>query len=281
MRRAAWIAGVAAAAAVAALALLTPGSRHVKRFAYWSAPLSPSEYDALAGRPHWRARSLEVDAGVSLRGLERRPAGARAPWILYFPGNSSSLLSEAQRFLDAAIGDRDWGAVVWSYRGFDGSGGKPEAGVFAEDAWKAAADLVKSEQVSRDRIHLVGFSLGTSMVAAVSARAGEARFATATLLAPLTEIDVHPEGWWFGGHRYETLPYLAAMGGPVLVVHGSADDVLPASDAQLVAARLGDRARYVELPGVGHTQLLQDARASDLVREFVAQHMVLRQELAK
>ena len=91
---------------------------------------------------------------------------------------------------DAVIGDRDWGAVVWAYRGFDGSGGTPDPHLLAEDAWKAAADLTRTAPCGRDRIHLVGFSLGSSMVAAVSARAGDARFATASLLAPLTAIDV-------------------------------------------------------------------------------------------
>src|SRR5262249_9771492 len=152
-------------------------------------------------------------------------------------------------------------AIVWAYRGFDGSGGEPDAQVLAEDAWTAADDLRKTERCSRDRVHIVGFSLGTSLVAAVSARAGGAPFASTTLLAPLTQIDVRPPGrWWPGGHRYETLSYLAAMAAPILVVHGGADDVLPVDGGRLVARRLGARARYVEIPGVGHVDLLQDAR---------------------
>jgi pimeloyl-ACP methyl ester carboxylesterase len=271
-RRSTWAVAVAAAVALAAaMALRAP---RVPHFAYWPSSLSQSDYDALATRLHWRQRSLELENGVVLRGLERRPADAQAPWVLYFPGNSTSLLAGAQRFLDHLIGDRDWGAVVWAYRGFDGSGGEPDAGVLADDGWKAVANLTSAERCGRDRVHIVGFSLGTSIAAAVSARAtGGVSFASTSLLAPMTEFDVRPAGWWFGGHRYETLSHLAAMAGPILVVHGGADDVLPVNGGRLVAARLGSRARYFEVPGVGHADLLQDARAVDGVRDFIGQHV--------
>jgi hypothetical protein len=258
----------AAAAAVTAtwLVLRARGTLH---FAYWAAPLSQSEYHALGSRPRWRERSLEVEAGVVLRGLERRPASMDAPWILFFPGNSSTLLAEAQRFLDALVGEHDWGAVVWAYRGFDGSGGQPNPSVLADDGWKAAEHLTRTEGCRRDRIHLVAFSLGTSVATAVSARAAAASFASITLLAPLTEIDIRPAGWWFGAHRYEVLSHLAAMAGPALVVHGGADAVLPVEGGRLIAERLGVRARYVEVTGAGHVDLLQDPRAIEIVREFI------------
>jgi pimeloyl-ACP methyl ester carboxylesterase len=271
MRRRAWIAA-AAASLLAALVVWAVAGRRVRHFSYWYAPLSQSAFDELASRPRWRARSLEVEPGIVLRGLERRPADAtRAPWVLFFPGNSGTQLADAQRFLDALIGDRDWGAVVWAYRGFDGSGGKPDARVLADDAWSAADELTKTAPSGRDRVHLVGFSLGTSMVASVAARAAGSPFASTTLLAPLTEIDVRPPGSWFGGHRYETLPYLASLPAPVLVVHGDADNSLPVAMGRTIAAQLGARARYVEVPGVDHLELLQDERALEATRLLIAQ----------
>jgi pimeloyl-ACP methyl ester carboxylesterase len=272
MKPRAWITATALAVALVIAAWFL-NARRVRHFAYWSSPLSQSDYDALASRPRWRARSLDVDPGVVLRGLERRPADAHAPWVLYFPGNSTEMLAGAQRFLDALIGDRDWGAAVWAYRGFDSSGGTPDPRVLAEDGWRAAVELTTAEHCGRDRVHLVGFSLGTSVAAAVATRAAGAPFASTTLLAPLTEIDVRPSGWWFGGHRYETLPYLASMPAPVLVVHGGADVVLPVADGRTIASSLGSRARYVEVPGVGHVELLGEARAIDAVREFIAQRV--------
>jgi pimeloyl-ACP methyl ester carboxylesterase len=273
-KRRAWIAATAAPSALVLLAGWFLSVPRVRHFGYWSASLSQSDYEALANRPPWQARSIDAGDGVVLRGLERRPADTHAPWVLYFPGNATAMLAGAQRFLDALVGDRDWGAAVWAYRGFDGSGGQPDPGVLTEDAWTVAVDLTATEHCGRDRVHIVGFSLGTSMAAAVSARAAAAPFASTTLLAPLTEIDVRPEGWWFGGHRYQTLSNLPSMPRPALVVHGAADVVLPVADGRAVAARLGSRARYVEVPGAGHVDLLQDARAVDAVRDFIAQHAV-------
>src|SRR5260370_38878216 len=156
----------AAAAAVVArwLVLRARGTPH---FAYWMVPLSQSDYDALGARPGWRARSLELEGGVVLRGLVRRPDGTSpaspgrgrdmdtgAPWILFFPGNSSTLLAEAQRFLDALVAERNWGAVVWAYRGFDGSGGQPSPNVLGDDGWVSARHLMRTEGVRHDRIPL-------------------------------------------------------------------------------------------------------------------------------
>ena len=274
MTRLAWALALSAAAAAVAATGLVLRARATLHFTYWAAPLSQSEYDALGSRPRWRNRSLEVEAGVVLRGLERRPVSIDAPWILFFPGNSSTLLAEAQQFLDALVGERDWGAVVWAYRGFDGSGGQPSPSVLADDGWKAAENLTRVEGCPRDRIHVVAFSLGTSVATAVSARAASASFASITLLAPLTKIDIGRAGWWSRAHRYETLSHLAATVGPVLVVHGGADAVLPAEGGRLIAARLGLRARYVELASAGHIDLLQDPRAIDVIREFIRRQML-------
>ena len=51
---------------------------------------------------------------------------------------------------------------------------------------------------------------------------------------------------------------------------GTADEALNGPDqGRNISARLGSRARYVELKGVGHLALLEDAAALAAVREFL------------
>jgi hypothetical protein len=245
--------------------------RDVLRFQYVGQPLAQGDYAALATKPGWRLQTTNQGGGVVLRGLERPPSKATSPWVLFFEGNTAHPLAEAQRFLDALVDDRDWGAATWAYRGYDGSGGTPDPTALASDGWHEYERLMTEERVDRSRLHLVGFSLGTSVVASIAARAGGEAPASITLLAPMTELDM-VAGRLSRAHRYETLKYLDAIVGPALVVHGSRDAVLGVEGGRLVAARLGARARYVEPPEVGHLDLVGTPAVLDQVRGFIADH---------
>ena len=257
---------VAAAALLAALGAWVAGARlrapRVLRFEYWAAPLDAERYRALAARDGWTARPFDLGGGLVARGLERAARDAKAPWILFFPGNSGTVLEDSQKFLDALVGDGGWGAVVWAYRGFDGSGGAPKPELLVEDAWRQYQLVVRERGGSPARVHLIGFSLGTAIASTVEARAADQPPASVVLLAPMTVVDV-------SGDRYETLRYLDAFPGPALVLHGGSDDTLPVSGAHEVARRLGTRAHLVVLPGLRHFDLLESKAAVDVVRAFL------------
>ncbi|HLK35108.1 MAG TPA: hypothetical protein VKU41_00060 [Polyangiaceae bacterium] len=261
--------GVAAAALVAALGAWVAGARlrapRVLRFDYWAAPLDEEGYRALAARDGWSARPFDLGGGLVARGLERAARDASAPWIVFFPGNSGTVLEDSQKYLDALVGDRGWGAVVWAYRGFDGSGGAPKPELLVDDAWRQYQLVVQERGGSPAQVHVIGFSLGSAIASAVEARAADHPPASVVLLAPLTVVDV-------SGDSYETLRYLDAFRGPTLVLHGGSDDTLPVSGAREVANRLGTHAHLVVLPGLRHFDLLASKAAVDVVRSFTEGH---------
>ena len=61
---------------------------------------------------------------------------------------------------------------------------------------------------------------------------------------------------------------------PVLVLHGTADRVVPCSHGEAVAAAAGDRGRFVPLPGATHVSVFHaafaDPAASAAIRAFLA-----------
>jgi pimeloyl-ACP methyl ester carboxylesterase len=254
--------------ALSALAVLTGalgGCRErIPSFDYYTAPLAPDAYAALAARPGWTASTIDVEPGVTLRGLVHPPASESAPWVLFFPGNGPGQLAKSQAFLERLRGDRPWGSAVWSYRGFDGSGGVPGRDAILTDAVAVLDQLCAREHVPRARVRVVGFSLGSHVAASTAVRAASdgGRVASLTLLASPSVIDVK-------GERYDTLALLPDLAGPVLVIHGAADESLPIAQGRAVAARLGERVRYLELPRVGHEPLLEASSALDAVRGFV------------
>jgi predicted alpha/beta hydrolase family esterase len=280
--------GVALAALVAAW-LVGARLQRVPRFPYLAAPLSESEYMVLATRPGWHAELLAVGGGAAahetvggrldLRGLAAAPTDPDAPWVLFFDGNSRTILADGQRFLDALrkAGLADAGAGVWAYRGFDGNAGIPSALALAEDGWDAYSRLIARRALPPRQVHVVGFSIGTSVAVAVAARArGATELASLSLIAPMTELDMLHEGHPGTADRYENLTRLDGVSAPVLVVHSRDDKTLPAAGARLIADRLGDRAHYVEVNGVDHNQMLGSPAVADAVREFIVRHRASR-----
>ncbi len=248
------------------------------RFPYLGRPLSDAAYQELARKPGWAKAALEVAPGIRLNGLVRRPSAPTAPWVLFYPGNDASQLTRGQTFLIALAGDTDWGLAVFAYRGYDGSGGKSELASLRADAPEILAKLCEAEKIPASRVHLAGFSIGGHF--AVHAAAGAAkkgqRAATLTLLASVNDIVMYTQSPWeklSPGEDYQTRPYLADVPAPVLVIQGDADATFhgPAQGRDIAAA-LGSRATYEELPGADHVPLLSDPRALELVRKFVQAH---------
>jgi pimeloyl-ACP methyl ester carboxylesterase len=219
-----------------------------------------------------------VAPGIELNGLIRRPASPAASWILFYPGNDESQLERGQAFLERLAHEAPWGLAVFAYRGYDSSDGATNAADMRADAPEILAQLCATEKLEPGRVHLVGFSIGGHMAvqAARSAAQLQQRAASLTLLASVNDIVMyHPSPWakLSLGERLHTEPDLAGVPAPVLVIQGDADGAFGGpGEGRAIAAALGSRASYHELPGVGHVPILSDARAVALVREFVQVH---------
>ena len=265
------LAGSAAVVVIAAGILGVVRMRQQPRFPYMTRALPEADYAAMAAKPGWRAEHLAVAPGIQLRGLVREPAAPGRPWVLFFNGNSPNMLREGQQFIDALCASQGWGGVVWAYRGYDSSDGTPDASVFVDDGLKAYSALLAASGASAQSVHIVGFSMGTGVAAAVTARAGQNAPGSLTLLAPMTTL-YHGERAQLFLHRHETLKWLPQITSPVLVIHGNDDTTLPVENSRTVAAVLGSRGSLLELPGVGHIDLPTTPAAQDALRAFIAKH---------
>lgn len=244
-------------------------------FNYSASPLSQAAYAALSARAGWVASSLPVANGVSLNGLLRRPTQKDAPWLLFFPGNDATQLARAQVLLERTKGGDDWGLAVYASRGYDSSGGTPSPAALAADGAQVFQALLRDEQLRSSQIHVVAFSLGGYAAAhAVShAASTQQKAASLSLLASIARIGMVHSDWvarFATGDIYDLTPVLATVPAPVLVVQGAADEVFAGVEqGRTLATLLGDRARYLELPGAGHNALLETEAAIAAVRAMV------------
>jgi pimeloyl-ACP methyl ester carboxylesterase len=246
------------------------------RFPYLSGSIAAAEYQSLAAQPGWAESQINVAPGIRLNGLVRRPKAPDAPWVLFYQGNDATMLRVGQEFLKRVGAERDWGLAVFAYRGYDSSEGIPRLDDLAADAPEILAQLCATEKVERSRVHIVGFSIGGHL--AVRAMVGALRVqpkpASLSLLASVDDIVMYRQSFYAKldpGDDYQTRPFLAGIPAPVLVIQGTADDALHGPEqGQAIAKALGERAKYLELPGVGHKALLSNDAAIGAVQEFIA-----------
>lgn len=247
-------------------------------FAYSTQQLDPDGYTRLAARPGWAQSSLRVAENVSLCGLIRRPEQQGAPWLLFYPGNDRTQLANAQVLLERTRGEHDWGLAVYATRGYDCSEGTPAPSTWASDGVLIFEALLKNEQLEPKQVHLLAFSLGGYAAAHVASHgvSTNQKPASLSLFASVARIAmVH--GDWLSrftlGDVYDVLPTLSAVPAPVLVLQGAADQTFGGSEqGRAIAARLGERARYLELPGVGHEAILQSEAAISAARALIEAH---------
>jgi fermentation-respiration switch protein FrsA (DUF1100 family) len=192
--------------------------------------------------------------GLVLRGLLRVSGRKSSPVVLYFHGNADS----AAQNLDLALGLSKQGIDTFlaEYRGYGGMAGSPSESGLYEDAAAAIATLER-EGISRERVVIVGRSLGSG-VAVEMARRGHGR--AVVLLSPYTSLVdvarrfVGPMAPALVWDKFDSLSKIGEVNAPIAVLHGTEDGVIPC-DLGRTLARATPRARFIPLPGLGHNDL--------------------------
>jgi fermentation-respiration switch protein FrsA (DUF1100 family) len=212
--------------AVALYALVCAIGRLSYRSILYPAPLT----DPVPPPPGARLLELRAADGAPVHAMDfAGSAAGRGRTVVYFHGNGE------------VIGDNVWmaerlvaegfGVLLVEYRGYGRSRGPApsESGLYADAA--AVLDDLAARGFGPDRIVLWGASLGTG-VAIEMARRG--RGAALVLVAPYTSIPdmgarvtpFLPMRLVMGDH-FDNLQKAPALNLPTVVVHGTADEVIP------------------------------------------------------
>jgi fermentation-respiration switch protein FrsA (DUF1100 family) len=227
----------------------------------------------LGGVPHLSGATLETLEGERGRRVHALYAKATdgAPTIVHFHGNGEELTDMAN--FVALFRSRGFGVLVVEYPGYGlSSDHEPNEAAIYHDAEIALRDLRDKKGVPVERIVLSGQSLGTGVAVEMATRGHGARV---VLFSPYTSIvDVAnryfpflPNGWLVRD-RFDNAKKASAIRAPVLVVHGTDDEVIPfALGKELVG--LFPSARFVALEQGRHNDLFfrgGDALLDDIAR---------------
>jgi pimeloyl-ACP methyl ester carboxylesterase len=195
-----------------------------------------------------RTTTSLVAEGATLRGWSYDGSDPTAPTVVFF--NASGMLLDEGDEMYRMIAKQGPPVVVFDYRGFGFSSGRPDVPAMQRDAVRIVDSVVQSP--GRASVVVYGFSLGTAMAGFVAARRPVAGL---ILAAPLASVR----------------GFVKSTRAPLLIIHGTSDaDVPIAGGREVFAASESPRKRFVAIAGATHAGAVNSPESFAAVRTFVA-----------
>lgn len=188
------------------------------------------------------------------------PPGPGAPVVLFLHGNAGEIADRADRL--AFYRARGFGAAFLSWRGYGGSGGRPSEPGLLADA-QAAYDHLRGLDIAPGRIVLVGESLGTGPAVMTAARNPVGAVILEAPYSAAVDIARAAYPWLPVGllmkDQFRTRDHIAAIGAPLLILHGEADRVIPVGHGRRLYELADEPRTFHSLGPVGHDALFSPA----------------------
>ena len=147
------------------------------------------------------------------------------------------------------------------YRGYGKSEGKPdEAGVY-RDADAAYDYLVKQRHFRAEDIIIYGHSLGGAVAVNLASRRPcgglivQSSFTSARAMA--RRMFAIPLIGYVVKSRFDSLQKIRDVHAPILIVHGTRDEVVPFAMGQQLFAAAPEPKRFYPIEGAGHNDLME------------------------
>jgi hypothetical protein len=224
----------------------------------------PGVRDPAAPPPSgWREVTVSSTPGVVVPAwvhLPKEAAEGPVPLVVFFHGNAEVIDDIAESRVVTMY--RQWGVAVMlvEYRGYGRAGGTPTEHDLVADSTALVANVTSWPQIDATRVAYYGRSLGGGVACGVA----KARPPAALILqSSFRSIRALAGRFLIPGplvrHPFDNQSVVPTLKAPVLVLHGTRDDVIPVEHGRALAA-LAKSSTYAE----------QNARHNDFPADFAA-----------
>jgi len=206
--------------------------------------------------------TIETEDGQRLHGWWIPARSPAAGHILFCHGNAGNV---GDRVAHASLlCARGFDVLLFDYRGYGHSSGRPSEEGTYRDARAALACLLEQPNVDAARVFYLGESLGGAVAVDLALERPPAGLVLLSAFTSVRELgrlhypflpaSLLPDA-------YPTARRIHDLRAPLLVLHGDRDEIVPLSQGRaLFDAAPGPKRMHV-FPGVGHNDLLQLAGA--------------------
>lgn len=173
--------------------------------------------------------SFKAPDGTQLHGWYLPHENPRAV-VLFCHGNAGNVSGRAET-LQILHDDVGAAVLIFDYRGYGRSEGRPnEEGVLA-DARAARAWLANRAGVAEPEVVLMGRSLGGAVAVDLAAGDGARALVVESSFSSITDVAAYYYPWlpvrWMMRTRLDSAGKIAAYHGPLLQSHSTADTIVP------------------------------------------------------
>lgn len=238
-------------------------------------PLSDLEFTPRTMDLRYEDVTFAAADGTSLHGwwIERDNALGTLLFLHGNGGNISHRLESLRLFHDLGLS-----VLIFDYRGYGRSSGRPgEQGTYldAEAAWN---HLVETRRISPGRIVIYGESLGGAIATWLAARVRCGALMVTAGFTSIADMGRHYYPFlpvrWLVRIRYPSIEHVRSAQCGVLVMHSPADEIVPFEMGRRLFEAAPDPKEFVELTG-GHNDgfLVSSQRVSEAAGRFLSMHL--------
>jgi hypothetical protein len=215
----------------------------------------------------WRPRGLAFEDaqfqaadGTKLHGWYVPHDSPRAV-ILFCHGNAGNVTHRAY-ILEKLHLDVGVSVLIFDYRGYGRSEGKPnEAGILS-DAWAARTWLSKREKIPEKDIVMMGESLGGAVAVDLAAKDGAKGLVLISTFTSIPEVAAYHYPVFpvrlLMRTRLDALGQIANFKGPLLQMHGEADTIVPIKFGRRLFEAANEPKQLLVFPHHDHNDTLPD-----------------------
>ena len=191
--------------------------------------------------------------------------------VLFCHGNAGNLSHRAET-LQVLRHDAGVSVLIFDYRGYGRSEGKPnEAGVLA-DARAARQWLARRAAVDPSEIVLMGRSLGGAVAVDLAAADGARALVVESGFTSIPDVAAYHYPWLpvrlVMRTRLDAVGKIAAYHGPLLQSHGDADTIVPYELGRRLFEAAGEPKKFITFPDLDHNDP-QPLEYYEVLREFL------------
>jgi uncharacterized protein len=190
--------------------------------------------------------------------------------VVYFHGNGSQVADEqplAQYFSQFGVS-----LVAVEYPGYPGAPGEASEAALYAAAEAALRSLASQYQISKQRLVLMGTSLGTGVAVEMAKRGFGNKLILLAAYASLPDVAVSHYPFLptrlLLRDRFDSVSKASLVSIPVLQIHGTLDAVIPMESGRKLSERFPD-GTLTQVIGAGHNDLWNFSATREAVEQFL------------
>ncbi len=208
--------------------------------------------------------------GTRLHGWYVPCPNARAA-VLFCHGNAGNITHRAE-VLDRLLRDVLVSTLIFDYRGYGRSAGRPsEEGVLA-DARAARRWLARRENIAESDVVVMGESIGGAVAVDLAARDGARALVLESTFDTLPNVAAYHYPWlpvrWFMRTKFDSVGKIGQYRGPLFQTHGDIDTIVPLPFGRRLFEAANEPKQFLLLSGHDHNDPMPDAYYDALARFF-------------